>query len=63
MAVWPHDNRPATIETWTVWRRSCNVAVMAAPRSKDSTIDVEALIVGGGLAGMTLGSALGKSVV
>lgn len=31
---------------------------MAAPRSKDSTIDVEALIVGGGLAGMTLGSAL-----
>ena len=31
---------------------------MAAPPSKDSTIEVEALIVGGGLVGMTLASAL-----
>jgi 2-octaprenyl-6-methoxyphenol hydroxylase len=31
---------------------------MAAPRSKQTTIDVEALIVGGGLVGLTLGSAL-----
>ncbi|MFB3102650.1 MAG: UbiH/UbiF/VisC/COQ6 family ubiquinone biosynthesis hydroxylase [Alphaproteobacteria bacterium] len=31
---------------------------MAAPRPKDSTIDVEALIVGAGLVGLTLGSAL-----
>ena len=31
---------------------------MAAPRSSDSIIEVEALIVGGGLVGLTLGSAL-----
>jgi 2-octaprenyl-6-methoxyphenol hydroxylase len=31
---------------------------MVAPPSKDSTIEVEALIVGGGLVGMTLASAL-----
>ena len=31
---------------------------MAAPRSKSQSIDVEALIVGGGLVGLTLGSAL-----
>ncbi len=31
---------------------------MAAPRRKDSTIEVEALIVGGGMVGLTLGSAL-----
>ena len=31
---------------------------MAAPHPKDSTIDVEALIVGAGLVGLTLGSAL-----
>jgi 2-octaprenyl-6-methoxyphenol hydroxylase len=34
------------------------LSVMVASRSKSQTIDVEALIVGGGLVGLTLGSAL-----